>query len=102
MTLRIAHNFRHLNIVAAIAVAALIAAACGGEDAPAVIDTPSDTAATTTVVEAPVREEHPCNAGEGQIEGGFCFVDGQWWADAERATGSNQTGHLPRLRLSRR
>ena len=82
MTLRITHNFRHLNLVAAIAVAALIAGACGGEDAPAVIDTPSDTAATTTVVETPVREEHPCNTGEGQIEGNYCLVDGQWWADA--------------------
>ena len=82
MTLRITHNFRHLNLVAAILVAALIAAACGGEDAPAVIDTPSDTAATTTVVETPVREEHPCGTGEGQIEGNYCLVDGQWWADA--------------------
>ena len=82
MTLRITHNFRHLNFVAAIVVAALIAAACGGEDAPAVIDTPSDTAATTTVVDAPVREEHPCNTGEGQIEGNYCLVGSQWWADA--------------------
>ena len=60
----------------------MIAAACGGEDAPAVIDTPSDTAATTTVVETTVREEHPCNTGEGQIEGNYCLVDGQWYADA--------------------
>ena len=82
MTLRITHNFRHLNLVAAILVAALIAAACGGEDAPAVIDTPSDTAATTTVVETPVREEHPCGTGEGQIEGNYCLVGSQWWADA--------------------
>ena len=82
MTPRIAHSFRHTNFVAAIVAAALIAAACGGEDAPAVIDTPSDTAATTTVVETPVREEHPCNTGEGQIEGNYCLVDGQWYADA--------------------
>ena len=82
MTLRITHNCRHLNLVAAILVAALIAAACGGEDAPAVIDTPSDTAATTTVVETPIREEHPCDTGEGQIEGNYCLVGSQWWADA--------------------
>ena len=82
MTLRITHNFRHLNLVAAILVAALIAAACGGEDAPAVIDTPSDTAATTTVVETPVREEHPCGTPQAETEDGYCFVDGQWYADA--------------------
>ena len=82
MTLQKTHSFRHLNSVAAIVLAALIAAACGGDDAPDVIDTPSDTAATTTVVDAPVREEHPCDTGEGQIEDGFCLVDGQWYTDA--------------------
>ena len=82
MTLRITHNCRHLNLVAAILVAALIAAACGGEDAPAVIDTPSDTAATTTVVEAPVREEHPCDTPQAEIEDGYCYVDAQWYIDA--------------------
>ena len=84
MTLRIAHNFRHTNFVAAIVVAALIAAACGGDDAPAVVDAPSDLTATTTVGESstPVQEDHPCEAGEGQIEGRYCLVDGQWYANA--------------------
>ena len=82
MTLRKTHSLRHLNLVAAIAVAALIAAACGGDDAPTAIDTPSDTAAATTVVDTPVRGEHPCDTGEGQIEGNFCLIDGQWYADA--------------------
>ena len=82
MTLQKTHSFRHLHFTAAIVLAALIAAACGGDDAPDAIDTPSDAAAATTVVDAPVREEHPCETREAQIEGGFCLVDGQWYADA--------------------
>ena len=82
MTLQKTHSFRHLHFTAAIVVAALIAAACGGDDAPDAIDTPSDTAATKTVFDTPVRGEHPCDTGEGQIEGNYCLIDGQWYADA--------------------
>jgi hypothetical protein len=33
-------------------------------------------------VAVPVRGEHPCDLGEGQIEGEYCLVDGQWWFNA--------------------
>ena len=82
MTLQKTHSFRHLHFTAAIVLAALITAACGGDDTPTVLDTPSETAATTTVVESstPVDGgEHPCDTGEGQPEDPYCLVDGQWF-----------------------
>ena len=65
MTLRTSYSFRHLNLVAVIAVAAMMATACGGDDA-AVVETPPDTTTTavesdgptvTTATAAPMTEE---------------------------------------------
>ena len=66
-------------IVAAVAMS-LLAAACGSDDTEQTV-APSTTTSTTTTG-APVSTEHPCDTGEGQIEGNYCLVDGQWYADA--------------------
>ena len=66
-------------LVAAVAMS-LLAAACGSDDTEQTV-APSTTTSTTTTG-APVSTEHPCDTGEGQIEGNYCLVDGQWYADA--------------------
>ena len=74
-------RFNHISIIAVVAVASLVTAACGGDEDSAVIDTPS----TTTVVESapPVQEEQPCDTPQAEIQDdGYCYVDGQWYADA--------------------
>ena len=74
-------RFNHISIVAVVAIASLVTAACGGDEDSAVIDTPS----TTTVVESapPVQEEHPCDTPQAEIhDDRYCYVDGQWYADA--------------------
>ena len=85
MNIRSAYSFRTINVAGAIITAAMIAAACGSDDDTTVA--PVTAAETTTTAPetdgtVPIRGEHPCDLGEGKIEGAYCLVDGQWWFDA--------------------
>ena len=85
MQLRKSPSNRTWSVVAAVAVAALIAASCGGEDAP--VSQPAAQPSTSVAVEQPapsvtVRGEHPCDTGDGRIDGSYCQLDGQWYFDA--------------------
>ena len=85
MNIRSAYSFRTINVAGAIIAAAMIAAACGSDDDTTVA--PVTAAETTTTAPetdgtVPIRGEHTCDLGEGQIEGAYCLVDGQWWFDA--------------------
>ena len=85
MTIRNNLKFSHIGLAAAVTVAALVAGACGGSDRDSnAVETPIGASAATTVVEpsatVPAQTEHPCDTGEGETEGNYCLVDGQWWA----------------------
>lgn len=85
MIFRNAHRFRHTGFIAAIAVAAMTSAACGGDSTVSppeplpVTPTTGDQTATYSTVDAP----HPCDSEEAPIQdGGYCQIGGQWYADA--------------------
>ena len=74
-------KFNHISIIAVVAVASLVTAACGGDEDSAVIETPSTTTAVESVPHE--HEEQPCDTPQAEIQDdGYCYVDGQWYADA--------------------
>lgn len=98
MNIRSAYSFRTINVAGAIITAAMITAACGSDDDTTVA--PATAAETTTTAPetdgtVPIRGEHPCDLGEGQIEGEYCLVDGQWWFNAGAGNWIERDGPPP-------
>lgn len=68
---------------AAVTVGAMVAAGCASNEALTVaLAAAPEATSVAPDAPAPGGDEHPCDTGEGQIDGRYCLVDGRWWFDA--------------------